>query len=98
MPQTFGVPIEEIEEGIRHGVRKINIDTDCRLAMAAATRRVAHDHPREFDPRKFSAPALDAMRDLCRSRFEQFGAAGRATKIDVISLAEMARAYETGLL
>lgn len=96
MPQTFGVPIEEIEEGIRHGVRKINIDTDCRLAMAAATRKVIKDNLREFDPRKFNAPALDAMRDLCKLRFEQFGAAGRASKIQAVSLADMARAYEKG--
>ncbi|MEI8241209.1 MAG: class II fructose-bisphosphate aldolase, partial [Actinomycetota bacterium] len=98
MPQTFGVPVEEIEEGIRHGVRKINIDTDCRLAMSGAMRRVATDDRREFDPRKFTAPALVAMRDLCRLRFEQFGAAGNAKRITPIPPADMARAYETGTL
>ncbi|MBI4935949.1 MAG: fructose-bisphosphate aldolase class II [Actinobacteria bacterium] len=98
MPQTFGVPVDEIEEGIRHGVRKINIDTDCRLAMSAAMRRVASNDRREFDPRKFTAPALAAMRDLCRLRFEQFGAAGRASCITPIPPAVMASAYETGTL
>ena len=98
MPQTFGVPVDEIEEGIRHGVRKINIDTDCRLAMTAAMRRVATGDRREFDPRKFTAPALVAMRDLCRLRFEQFGAAGHAAGITPIPPAAMARAYETGTL
>ena len=98
MSQTFGVPVDEIEEGIRHGVRKINIDTDCRLAMSAAIRRVAIDDRREFDPRKFTAPALAAMRDLCRRRFEQFGAAGHAARITPIPPAAMARAYETGTL
>jgi fructose-bisphosphate aldolase class II len=98
MPQTFGVPVDEIEEGIRHGVRKINIDTDCRLAMSAAMRRAAIDDRREFDPRKFTTPALAAMRDLCRLRFEQFGAAGRAARITPIPPAAMARAYETGTM
>ena len=78
MPQTWGVPVEEIVRGIRHGVRKVNIDTDCRLAMTAAFRKVATQTRREFDPRKFLKPAMDAMRDLCRERFEQFGTAGNA--------------------
>src|SRR5882724_12472185 len=70
MPQTWGVPVEEIVRGIKHGVRKVNIDTDCRLAMTAAFRKVATQSKSEFDPRKFLKPAMDAMRDLCRERFE----------------------------
>ncbi len=96
MPQTWGVPVEEIVRGIRHGVRKVNIDTDCRLAMTAAFRKVATQTKSEFDPRKFLKPAMDAMRDLCRERFEQFGTAGNAAKIKVIPLAEMAKRYRSG--
>jgi fructose-bisphosphate aldolase class II len=96
MPQTYGVPIEEIVRGIRHGVRKVNIDTDCRLAMAGAFRKVAREKPGEFDPRKFLKPALEAMEALCRARFEQFGTAGNASKIKVIPLDEMANRYATG--
>jgi fructose-bisphosphate aldolase class II len=98
MPQTWGVPVEEIVRGIRHGVRKVNIDTDCRLAMAAAFRKVATQTKSEFDPRKFLKPAMDSMRDLCRERFEQFGTAGHASTIKVIPLAEMARRYRSGAL
>lgn len=98
MPQTFGVPVEEIVRGIKHGVRKVNIDTDCRLAMAAAFRKVATKSKSEFDPRKFLKPAMVAMRDLCRERFEQFGTAGNASKIKVIPLSEMAKRYRSGAL
>jgi fructose-bisphosphate aldolase class II len=98
MPQTWGVPVEEIVRGIRHGVRKVNIDTDCRLAMAAAFRKVATQNRSEFDPRKFLKPAMDALRDLCRERFEQFGTAGHASKIKVIPMAEMAKRYRSGAL
>jgi fructose-bisphosphate aldolase class II len=98
MPQTWGVPVEEIVRGIRHGVRKVNIDTDCRLAMTATFRKVASQIKGEFDPRKFLKPAMDAMRDLCRERFEQFGTAGNAARIKVIPLAEMARRYRSGSL
>ena len=97
MPQTFGVPVEEIVRGIRHGVRKVNIDTDCRMAMAAEFRRVAVNSPAEFDPRKFLKPAMDAMRDLCRDRFEAFGTAGHASRIKPIPLADMARRYAAGV-
>jgi fructose-bisphosphate aldolase, class II len=93
MPQTFGVPVEEIIRGIRNGVRKVNIDTDCRMAMAAQFRRVATQHPSEFDPRKFLKPAMDAMRDLVRDRFEAFGTAGNASKIKPIPMDDMARHY-----
>jgi len=98
MPQTFGVPVEEIRRGIEHGVRKVNIDTDCRLAMAGAMRKVAVERPAEFDPRKFLKPAIEAMRALCQDRFEQFGTAGQAAKITPIPLAEMARRYASGAL
>jgi fructose-bisphosphate aldolase, class II len=98
MPQTFGVPVEEIVRGIRHGVRKVNIDTDCRLAMTAMFRKVATQARGEFDPRKFLKPAMDAMRDLCRDRFEQFGTAGNASRIRVIPLSEMAKRYRSGAL
>ncbi|GGA77867.1 fructose-1,6-bisphosphate aldolase [Nitratireductor aestuarii] len=98
MPQTYGVPVEEIERGIRHGVRKVNIDTDCRMAMAGQFRRVAVEDPAEFDPRKFLKPAMDALRELCRDRFERFGTAGHAPKIKVISMDEMAKRYASGEL
>jgi fructose-bisphosphate aldolase class II len=98
MPQTWGVPVEEIVRGIRHGVRKVNIDTDCRLAMAGEFRRIAQSDRSQFDPRKFLTPALKAMQDLCRDRFEQFETAGNASKIKPISLADMAHAYAAGEL
>ncbi len=98
MPQTWGVPVEEIERGIRHGVRKVNIDTDCRIAMAAAMRKVGQDKPSEFDPRKFLVPAMDALEALCRDRFERFGCAGQASGITIISLADMAKRYADGTL
>ena len=83
MPQTWGVPVEEIERGIRHGVRKVNIDTDCRMAHDRPVPQVLAREPGEFDPRKFLKPAMDAMRELCRERFERFGTAGNASKIKV---------------
>jgi fructose-bisphosphate aldolase, class II len=98
MPQTWGVPVEEIVRGIRHGVRKVNIDTDCRLAMTAAFRKVAAESRSEFDPRKFLKPAMDALKNLCRERFEQFGTAGNASRIKVLPLAEMAKRYRSGSL
>jgi fructose-bisphosphate aldolase, class II len=98
MPQTWGVPVEEIVRGIKHGVRKVNIDTDCRLAMAAVFRKVATEMRTEFDPRKFLKPATDQLRTLCRERFEQFGTAGNASRIRVVPLAEMARRYRAGTL
>jgi fructose-bisphosphate aldolase class II len=98
MPQTFGVPVEEIERGIRHGVRKVNIDTDTRMAMTGQFRKVAQENPSEFDPRKFLKPAMDAMRVLCRDRFERFGTAGNASRIKVVPMAEMAKRYKSGSL
>lgn len=98
MPQTFGVPVDEIVRGIRHGVRKVNIDTDCRMAMAGQFRRVAQQAPREFDPRKFLKPAMDAMEKVCRERLEAFGTAGQASRIRVVPLDAMARRYADGSL
>ncbi|THD43162.1 MAG: fructose-bisphosphate aldolase class II [Bradyrhizobium sp.] len=99
MPQTYGVPIEEIQRGIKHGVRKINIDTDNRMAITGQIRRVFQEDPSEFDPRKYLKPAQDAMIKLCKLRFEQFSTAGKASKIKkVLSLAEMAKRYASGEL
>ena len=98
MPQTFGVPVEEIVEGIRHGVRKINIDTDCRMAIAGQIRKIAATKPAEFDPRAFMKPANAAMQALCEERYEQFGTAGQASKIKALPLPEMAKRYREGAL
>ena len=98
MPQTYGVPVDEIVRGIQYGVRKVNIDTDCRLAMTSVFRKVAENDKTQFDPRKFLAPALDAMQSLCRDRFEQFGTAGNASRIKPVSVAEMATRYASGAL
>ena len=98
MPQTYGVPIEEIEKGIKMGVRKVNIDTDCRMAMTGQFRKVAKEKPTEFDPRKFLVPAMKEMKELCINRFERFGTAGNGSKIQVISLDTMAVEYLSGRL
>src|ERR1700743_1379665 len=98
MPQTWGVPVEEIVRGIKHGVRKINIDTDCRLAMTAIFRKVALQSKSEFDPRKFLKPAMDALHELGRARFHKFGTAGNAAAIKVIPLSDMAKRYRSGAL
>jgi len=98
MPQTWGVPVEEIERGIRHGVRKVNIDTDCRMAMSGAMRRYATEHPDVFDPRKFILAAMDELEALVRDRFERFGTSGHAPEIRALPLAEMARRYADGSL
>jgi fructose-bisphosphate aldolase class II len=98
MPQTWGVPVEEIQRGIKHGVRKINIDTDNRMAMTGAIRKVLTENPGEFDPRKFLKPAMEAMRAVCALRFEEFGAAGQAGRIKAIPLAAMAKRYASGEL
>ncbi len=98
MPQTYGVPVEEIERGIGMGVRKVNIDTDCRMAMTAQFRRIAAEEPEEFDPRRFLIPAMEELEALCRDRFERFGTAGQAPKIKPIAMDEMARRYASGAL
>jgi fructose-bisphosphate aldolase, class II len=99
MPQTWGVPVAEIQRGIKNGVRKINIDTDNRMAMTGQIRRVLQQSPGEFDPRKYLKPAMDAMSKLCRQRLEEFNTAGQASKITrVLTLAEMAQRYAKGEL
>nr|WP_208394299.1 class II fructose-bisphosphate aldolase [Pseudochelatococcus lubricantis] len=98
MPQTWGVPVEEIVRGIRHGVRKVNIDTDNRLAMTGAIRKVLATDKAEFDPRKYLKPAMEAMTKLCKLRLEQFGTAGNASKIKVLPLSTMAKRYASGEL
>lgn len=96
--ETYGVPVAEIVEGIRHGVRKVNIDTDLRLAATGAVRQFLAEHPKEFDPRQFLKAATQAMRALCQSRFEAFGCAGQAPKLKPLSLAAMADRYQRGEL
>ena len=98
MPQTYGVPLDEIDRGIKSGVRKVNIDTDCRLAMTAMIRKVARDHKSEFDLRKFMVPASEAMTRLCVDRFCRFGAEGQAETLVPLSLADMAKRYQSGSL
>lgn len=90
---TWGVPVEEIQRGIRSGVRKVNIDTDNRLAMTAAIRKTLAEEPEEFDPRKYMKPAMAMMQDVCRQRFEAFGTAGHADKIRPLPVEAMARRY-----
>jgi len=93
MKETWGVPVEEIQEGIRNGVRKINVDTDNRLAMTTAIRKVLQSNPSEFDLRKLMAPARDAMKKIVAERMVQFGQAGQASKIKPIPLDQMAKKY-----
>jgi fructose-bisphosphate aldolase class II len=95
--ETYGVPVEAIREGIRHGVRKINIDTDIRLAMTGAIRRAMVKDPAEFDPRKFLKDAMLAARALCKERFEAFGCAGQAARIRPEPLERMALRYSKSL-
>ncbi len=95
IPETYGVPLEEIQEGIRHGVRKVNVDTDLRLAATGAVRRFLAENPAEFDPRKFLKPAKQAMKDVVKKRLEAFGTAGNAPRIGPIySLEQMAERYQ----
>ncbi len=96
--ETYGVPIEQIVDAIRHGVRKINIDTDLRLASTGAIRRHLVKNPAEFDPRKYLKDSITAMRDICILRYEAFGTAGQAAKIKVASLEKMADRYAQGEL
>ena len=94
--ETYGVPVEEIRLGIRHGVRKVNIDTDIRLAMTGAMRQKMGQKPDEFDPRAFLKAATSAARDVCRLRFEAFGSAGHASRIRPLALDTMAARYDQG--
>jgi fructose-bisphosphate aldolase class II len=98
MPQTYGVPVEEVVEGIRHGVRKVNIDTDLRMASTGSIRRHLDANKANFDPRKYLAEATRGMTGICKARYEAFGTAGNADKIKPLSLEIMFERYETGEL
>jgi len=98
MKETYGVPVEEIQEAIKHGVRKINIDTDIRLAMTAAVRRYFFENPSKFDPRDFLKPAREAATLICKQRYQQFGCEGQAGKIKARSLVDVAASYARGEL
>ena len=93
IPETYGVPVEQVVEGIKHGVRKVNIDTDLRLASTGSIRRFLAEHPAEFDPRKYLAASLEAMKAICIDRYDAFGTAGNASKIQPLSLADMQARY-----
>ncbi len=94
IPETYGVPVEEIQEGIKHGVRKVNIDTDLRLASTGAARKFLAENKSEFDPRKFLIPTMDAMKSIVLARLEAFGTAGQASNIKkVYNLEQMAQRY-----
>ena len=94
--ETYGVPVEEIQRGIRAGVRKINVDTDNRLAITGAIRKAFAEKPEEFDPRYYMTPARAAMQKVCEERMKQFGQAGQAPSIPIITCDQMARDYEAG--
>ncbi len=98
MKETYGVPVEEIQEAIKYGVRKVNIDTDIRLAMTGAIRRFMAENPSKFDPREYLKPAREAAKKVCLARYEQFGTAGNAPRIKPVPLDEMARRYAAGEL
>ena len=98
IPETYGVPVEQVAEGIKHGVRKVNIDTDLRLAATGSIRRFLAQNPSEFDPRKYLKESLVAMRDICVARYESFGTAGNASKLRPLSLAAVQEAYISGAL
>jgi len=98
MKQTFGVPIEEIQEAIKHGVRKVNIDTDIRLAMTAACRQFLAENPDKFDAREWLKPAREAAKQICKARYLQFGCEGQGAKIKGHSLQAMAQRYAQGAL
>jgi fructose-bisphosphate aldolase class II len=98
MKETYGVPVEEIQEAIKHGVRKINIDTDIRLAMTGAVRKYFAENPEKFDPRDYLKPAREAARQICRQRYEQFGCTGQAARIKAQSLTDVAKRYSSGEL
>ncbi len=92
--ETYGVPVDQLVDAIKHGVRKINIDTDLRLASTGAIRQFMTEHPAEFDPRKYLAASMKAMEEICVARYEAFGAAGNASKIRPISLEKMVEYYQ----
>jgi fructose-bisphosphate aldolase class II len=93
MKQTYGVPVEEIQRGIKHGVRKVNVDTDNRMAITAAIRKVFSESPEQFDPRKYLGPAREGMKEVCKARMIAFGQAGQAGKVPVKTCKEMVDFY-----
>jgi fructose-bisphosphate aldolase class II len=98
MRETYGVPVSEIQEAIKYGVRKINIDTDIRLAMTAAVRKFLHENPDKFDARDWLKPAREAAKQICRQRYVEFGCEGQAAKIKPLPLSEVAQRYASGAL
>jgi fructose-bisphosphate aldolase class II len=98
MKETYGVPVTEIQEAIRYGVRKINIDTDIRLAMTAAVRRFLHENPDKFDAREWLKPAREAAKAICRQRYLEFGCEGQAPQVKAHSLSVIAQQYAQGHL
>jgi fructose-bisphosphate aldolase class II len=98
MKETYGVPVEEIQEGIKHGVRKVNIDTDIRLAMTAAIRKYMNANKSAFDPRDYLKPARAAAKEICKQRYTQFGCAGQGSKLQPVPLDKMAVRYAKGEL
>jgi fructose-bisphosphate aldolase class II len=98
MKETYGVPVSEIQEAIKYGVRKINIDTDIRLAMTAAIRRFMFENPSKFDPREYLKPAREAAKVICKQRYVEFGCEGQAGKIKAETLQQVAAKYKTGAL
>ena len=98
MGETYGVPVEEIQEGIKHGVRKVNIDTDLRLASTGAIRRHMAEDRKNFDPRKYFAAATEAMKGICKARYEAFGTAGQGSKLTPVNLDAMVSRYDAGEL
>ncbi|MFZ5556990.1 MAG: class II fructose-bisphosphate aldolase [Pseudomonadota bacterium] len=98
MKETYGVPVEEIQEGIKHGVRKVNIDTDIRLAMTGAIRRHLTKNRGEFDPRKYFKDAMQAAKEICKLRYEAFGCAGQASRVKPVPLEKIAEKYKKGEL
>jgi fructose-bisphosphate aldolase class II len=98
MKETYGVPVEEIQHAIKYGVRKINIDTDIRLAMTAAIREYLAHHPEKFDPRDYLKPATAAAKAICKQRYEEFGCAGQGSKIRPLNLSVMIDRYKRGEL
>jgi fructose-bisphosphate aldolase class II len=91
---TWGVPVEEIQLGIKNGVRKVNVDTDNRLAMTGAIRKVFAETPEKFDPRDYNKPAREAMQKVVAQRMTQFGQAGHAGDYQPIAISEMAKRYQ----
>ncbi|MEJ2644800.1 MAG: fructose-bisphosphate aldolase class II [Gammaproteobacteria bacterium] len=98
MGETYGVPVEEIQEGIKHGVVKVNIDTDLRMASTGAVRKFLAENPKEFDPRKWLKASTAGMKEVCKARYEAFGTAGNASKLKAVDLEAMVARYQSGEL